>query len=340
MPVVHHIFKKGDQYYVFTSEEVTKYKSELENNGYDDVHDELFHEELGLVDASRNKPDTMENGTLLALQCLIDGDHRNDLNMESRLNQAYKRIFDDLQEATTPRTTITTGIAYLNGQLAHLHGVDYFMATQLLGQLQAQVDEDPSVTLVAKNGAFKPVTQKDKQPITIMGLVAGGQMNDIKQRMNDAIKGHFWKQEVLTSPSTFRANLRTSMNEKMALKHQKACEAVTGELQAQWATFSTKAIAGEIQGLNAQIAAKEAEEVAVGTHRDEEILRIASELDALNAKKAGLEAGIQANEGELRQIEYEITHFDGLERQRDAGGNKIQETHDTIQEPDLPIEYQ
>ena len=318
MPVVHHIFKKGDQYYVFTSEEVTKFKPQ--ENGYTDVHDALFHGELGLVDASRNEPDTMESATLLALQCLIDGDHRNDLNMESRLNQAYERIFEKLisEIDMKSRNSIATGINYLNGQLGRLHGVDYFMATQLLGQLQAQVDEDPSVTLVARDGVFKPVTQKAKQPITIMGLVAGGQMDYIKQKMNNAIKGHFWNQEVLTRTSTFRAKLRTSMNEKMALKHQKACEKLTGELQAQWARFSTEAIKGEIQGLEDLIEVKEAEKGAAGTQRDDNIRRIQAELEGLRDKKAELERQIQANEVEFSKIEADIAGLTAKKQGKEA----------------------
>ena len=326
MPVVHHIFKKDDQYYVFTSEEVATLKPQ--DNGYEDGHN-AFHGDLGLVDASW--PDTKESATLLALQCLMDGDHRNKLNMESRLNQAYKRIFQTLISAIdmTSKNPITTGINYLNSQLPSLHGVDHFMATQLLGQLQAQVNDQPSVTLVATDGVFRPVTQKPTQPIAIMGLVSGGQMDDIIQKMTEAINGHFWKQQVLTRTSTFRTGLISRVNTQMTTKHQEACEKLKGELEAEWESFSTKEIDGQIQALQYQIAEanKEMEAIRDPAASDDDsedrleafkknLQRLNENLKFFREKREKNNRLITTTEQKLQDFEAQITQLKEQQRQK------------------------
>ena len=240
VPVVHQLFEKNGVYYVLTSEEVSTF--EPQNNGYTDVHNQLFH-----VDDNVSASNTPEGAAKLVLQTLIDGDKRSELNLKVQMNDAYTNIFNQVFSAVenNPKP-IDKAIQIIKNKEGNLYGFEHFVATQLKGQLEAQKGGAGSVMLVNQHGGMATVGGQDSRSMVLMGLVDNGTLSVIQHKMEDAIKASFWSSDKLKTASTDRQSIVLNQNKKMKEIYDQKIENIKQKLNEGWEGLSKQALKEEI----------------------------------------------------------------------------------------------
>ena len=169
LPTIHRIYKKNDQYFIFTSEEANS----LDTNDYTDVHDDLFH-----MDLDNKSP------TLVALQCLIDGDNRQGLKIKEKMDAAYEKVFNLID--INNYKNLSEIAKFLSGQLNKLKGFEYFMAKQLLDQAKLQITNNQVKQIITQNGSIARNVAGTTNGLSLIGLVTQN-LEDIKKGITNCI---------------------------------------------------------------------------------------------------------------------------------------------------------